>query len=238
MFDARRRLFYLVDWLAPDFGATGQYALIFAAEQARAGRDVCLIGLTSGPQSQSSEAFDGGGRLTVLRLHAKPRGGEGYLSRMLWALWSNLRIALHAWRGVGADEAEVIFTGSPPFMLYFALVLKAVRNVALTYRITDFYPEVVIAAAGRKSVLAGWIERLTWAARRKVERFQVLGEDQRRILLAGGIAAEKIEAYPRPITGGVHERPETPPPPARPRRAAHPALFGQLRRRPRRRDGP
>ena len=50
-----KQLFYLADWLPPDFGAVGQYATLFAREIAESGsHHVCLIGLTSG-QSRKEE---------------------------------------------------------------------------------------------------------------------------------------------------------------------------------------
>jgi hypothetical protein len=76
-------------------------------------------------------------------------------------------------------------------VLLFIFVVKIARNTRLVYRITDFYPEVLIAELGR-----GWwllaIERLTWFLRRKVDAFEVLGDDQRAILIAGGIAPGRI----------------------------------------------
>jgi len=59
---------YLADWLPPEFGAVGQYALIFATEMAEAGRRVRLIGLTSGAASVTSRTFASGGELVVSRL--------------------------------------------------------------------------------------------------------------------------------------------------------------------------
>ena len=36
------------------------------------------------------------------------------------------------------------------------------------------------------------LERLTWLLRRRVDGFEVLGEDQRLMLIAGGIAPDRI----------------------------------------------
>jgi hypothetical protein len=47
-----------------------------------------------------------------------------------------------------------------------------IRNARLVYRITDFYPEVLIAELGRRQWLVA-IERLTWLLRRKVDAFEV-----------------------------------------------------------------
>src|SRR6266404_9484376 len=62
--DQRERLLYLCDWLPPDYGAVGQYSLLFARELAAEGRDVVLAGLSS--------------RATLLGLlaPARSRGGE------------------------------------------------------------------------------------------------------------------------------------------------------------------
>ena len=65
-------------------------------------------------------------------------------------------------------------------MLLFLVVAKIIRNTRLVYRITDFYPEVLIAELGRRPWLLA-IERLTWFLRRRVDGFEVLGEDQRAI---------------------------------------------------------
>ena len=40
-------LVYICDWLPPDFGAVGQYSLMFATQLAEQGQHVALIGLSS-----------------------------------------------------------------------------------------------------------------------------------------------------------------------------------------------
>ena len=42
-----KRLVYICDWLPPDFGAVGQYAVMFARQWAREGWAVTLVGLSS-----------------------------------------------------------------------------------------------------------------------------------------------------------------------------------------------
>ena len=106
---------------------------------------------------------------------------------------ANCRLVIPLLFGRVGRFDEVVFTGSPPFMLYFASALKRFRGIRLTYRITDFYPEVVAATMRRKSWVLSMVGRLTWALRRRVDRFEVLGEDQRRILQAGGIDADRIQ---------------------------------------------
>ncbi len=205
--EVARPLIYLADWLPPQIGATGQYALIFATEKASAGRAVRLIGLTTGAASQTETAFEGGGHLAVVRLHARARRSEGYAARIAWSLASGARIALAALPHCGGGE--VLFTGSPPFMLYFAVALKALKRARLTYRITDFYPEVVIAARDRPSLLLSAIAWLTWRLRGWVDRFEVLGEDQRQILLDHGVppAAITLVRDGSPVAFSGHETP-------------------------------
>ena len=53
-------LFYVVDWLPPDFGAVGQYGLIFARELAESGRRVYLLGLTTGTSAVEHQVYPGG----------------------------------------------------------------------------------------------------------------------------------------------------------------------------------
>ena len=43
----KKRLVYICDWLPPDFGAVGQYAMLSAREWATSGWAVTLVGLTS-----------------------------------------------------------------------------------------------------------------------------------------------------------------------------------------------
>src|SRR5262245_42449972 len=65
----RKRLVYICDWLPPDFGAVGQYAVLFAHEWAREGWDVTLVGLTSGQaRRQPAEPIEAGS-LQVRRVH-------------------------------------------------------------------------------------------------------------------------------------------------------------------------
>ena len=185
-------LYYLVDWLPPEFGAVGQYAAIFAREYAECGRQVTLLGLTSGAPTRSFEEFPAGGSLEILKVHSPPFDKSGNAKRLIWAAQNNFRRIRTTLASKASRRADVIFTGSPPFMLFFAILLKPLRRARLIYRITDFYPEVVIAALGKRPLLMRMLERITWALRKQVDLFQALGEDQRRLLIEGGISADRI----------------------------------------------
>lgn len=113
-----------------------------------------------------------------------------------------------------STKADILFTGAPPFFLYFALALKVLRRARLIYRITDFYPEAIIAHLGRRPPPLWLLEKLTWLLRRRVDLFEALGEDQRAILLRGGIAADRIivKRYTAPVDITGDEQPASPPP--------------------------
>jgi hypothetical protein len=207
-------LFYVVDWLPPEFGAVGQYAMVFAREMAKAGRQVTLVGLTSGPSRAEVERFASGGILEIARVAISTYDKTKYASRLLWLLKANLHLMATVLRDGRSRGGEILFTGAPPFMLFFAVLAKYIRGAGLIYRITDFYPEVISAELGRKSLPLAIFERITWAMRRRVDLFQALGEDQRKLLIAGGISPKRIilkrDISPIPITG--RERPMSPPP--------------------------
>jgi hypothetical protein len=195
----------VVDWLPPDFGAVGQYALMQSRQKAAKGREVYLIGLTHSQSSSEIARFSNCGLLTIHRLHAKPYEKTKLLQRLIWTFSTNARLLWAVFRQPNSRGAEILFTGAPPFMLYFAIALKYLRGARLIYRITDFYPEAIIAHWGRRSPLLALVECVTWFLRKKVDVFEVLGEDQRALLLRGGIPQDRIvinrDTAPVPITG-------------------------------------
>jgi hypothetical protein len=184
----RGRLLVLVDWLPPDFGAVGQYALLEARRDAEAGREVTLVGLSSTRAATTSEAV-GKGRLTVVRLTARAYDRTRPLRRALWTAVTNCRLALCALH----PSDEIRFSGSPPLLASWLVPLNFLLRHRLVYRITDFHPECSIAARGRSSpgldLLLGWTRFL----RRRVDRVEVLGEDARRRLAESGVRPERIE---------------------------------------------
>src|SRR5262249_3923121 len=166
-----------VDWLPPDFGAVGQYGAIFARDLAVLGRDVRLIGLTTGDTSTIREELPNGKLFEVTRIQSSNYVKSRFIQRLLWTFQTNIRIVYELIRESRSSKAEVVFTGAPPFMLFFILIVKLIRRTRFVYRITDFYPEVLIAELGRRPWLLA-IERITWFLLRRVDAFEVLGDDQ------------------------------------------------------------
>ncbi len=196
------RLVYLCDWLPPDFGAVGQYSLLFARERAASGEDVVLVGLSSGASSTPEVTVEtpGEGRLRIVRLRAPTYDRANLRTRAFWTARTNLGLLWAARRELRAAD-EILFTGSPPFLLHFVVPANLLLRKRLVYRITDFHPECLMAEIADPSetaeprpvpaVLRAFY-RWTVVLRRRVERFEVLGEDQRQRLHEIAIPDERI----------------------------------------------
>jgi len=181
----------IADWLPPDFGAVGQYMQMRARSLAERGHDVTLVGLSSTGGSLKREAV-GAGSLTEVRLAAKPVPRGSLAGRLLWTIRTDLRLLFAALRSLRAADG-IIFTGSPPFLVHLLTPLKPLWKGRLIYRITDFYPECLIAAQdGPPSRVLGLLLALTNFWRRRIDGFEVLGEDQLRRLRTTGVAEERI----------------------------------------------
>jgi hypothetical protein len=205
------RLTYLCDWLPPDFGAVGQYSLGFARQRAEAGEDVVLGGLSSVADSIEEERFESGGRLRVVRVRTPTYDRSALGARALWTARTNLRLVRRLLPHLRRSD-EILFTGSPPFLLHLMAPLNVFLRKRLVYRITDFHPECLIAElaeSGRRSFALTAFRGLTLALRRRIDEFEVLGEDQRRRLEEIGIAAERIRLKRDPSPVSIP--PDTPP---------------------------
>ena len=186
-----RHVVIIADWLPPDFGAVGQYMQMRARHLAESGHAVTLVGLSSKAASTVREQ-PGGGSLTEIRRQTTPVPRGSLLVRLLWTIWTNLRLV---WAALGPMRAAdgILFTGSPPFLIHLLVPLRFLWRGRLVYRITDFHPECLIAAQDRPSRALVALQGLTNQWRRRVDRFEVLGEDQMRRLRDGtGIPAQRI----------------------------------------------
>lgn len=180
----------LADWLPPDFGAVGQYMQLRARLLAQSGHHVTLIGLASQKASILNEAV-GRGRLVEIRLRARPVPRSSLLARLTWTLSTNLRLLAVAFRHM-RTASNILFTGSPPFLIHFLAPLKPFLKGRLIYRITDFHPECLIAALERAPPSLNLLQGITNFWRRRIGAFEVLGKDQWRRLRDLGIPDERI----------------------------------------------
>jgi len=201
------RIVYICDWLPPDYGAVGQYSALFARELAAEGNHVVLVGLSSRADSDVDETV-GDGRLRQVRLRARAYAKTAFWRRLLWTAITNTRIVWRA-RQVLRDADVILFTGSPPYLLHWLAPLNVLLRKRLVYRITDFHPECLIAQQGRAGPLLDLVYRLTVFWRRRVHAFEVLGFDQRDLLLALGIPDGRIRLKrdPSPVEIRGSERP-------------------------------
>jgi hypothetical protein len=184
------KLVYIVDWLPPDYGAIGQYALKESEERAAAGEHVVLVGLTTGAPRTDTKAV-GSGRLTTKRLHSEPVDRANFRRRALWTLKTNLRLISQAAMHLATAD-EVLFTASPPFLEHLLVPLSRLTRRRVVFRIADLHPECLM---NELASIPGWLRVFhgaTRALRRNADRVEVLGEDQKRILVAQGVTPERI----------------------------------------------
>jgi hypothetical protein len=212
--DRRHRLLYICDWLPPDFGAVGQYSEIFARQLAQSGRDVVLGGLSSQGDSETREDFFEGS-LTKIKLHAQRYDKGKFTRRLSWTIRTNTRLLVSLRRYMRWTD-EILFTGSPPLFLHWIAPANVLLRKKLIYRITDFHPECAIAERGSPSLLLNILYRATLFWRRRVEEFEVLGNDQMGRLVEIGISPARIrlKADPSPVSITTNTAPLPRPPEA------------------------
>jgi glycosyltransferase involved in cell wall biosynthesis len=205
------RILMLCDWLPPEFGAVGQYAVGFAGELASAGHAVTLVGLSSTEASEVGTA-EGEGRLVVRRILQPLEGRRDFVTRTFWMARANLAL-LWGSRSEFRTADEVRFTGSPAYMLHFVMPVATAFRLRTRYRITDFHPEWLIATLGHTPWWLRPLAALTRFWRRRVDVIEVLGEDQRRRLAESGVDPARIELRrdPSPIRIVPGIRAATPP---------------------------
>ncbi len=184
------KLVYIVDWLPPDYGAIGQYALKEAEERAARGDDVVLLGLTSGATSRQSRDT-GAGRLTVVRLNSAAVDRISFKRRAIWTLRTNLRLVASAAQDLLTAD-EILFTASPPFLEHLLVPLSPLLRGRLVFRIADLHPECMIAELPSAPSWLLRFQDLTRLLRRAPDQIEVLGEDQKRRLVAEGVPSQRI----------------------------------------------
>lgn len=202
----------LCDWLPPDFGAVGQYALSTARQLAASGRKVTLVGFASEDPGDEADGV-GKGALTVRRVHRPSYDKSAWLRRASWTLRANLALIRASWRELRACD-EIRFTGSPPYLLHFVMPVAFLLGKRTRYRITDFHPECLIAEVGREPLWLKAIKTVTTFWRRRVDLIEVLGMDQHRRIAESGVPDERIVLIrdPSPVAFVPSTHPASPPP--------------------------
>src|SRR5207253_359083 len=118
-----------------------------------------VIGLSSFGACEEQRRI-GTGLIRIVSLKRDRYGKESWLKRLVWSCGTNVLLIRCAWPFL--RKADVIrFTGSPPFLLHFVAAANLFLRKRLVYRITDFYPECIIAALERPSVALELFRRFT-----------------------------------------------------------------------------
>src|SRR6476661_11204989 len=104
------RFVYICDWLPPDFGAVGQYAVMFAQQWAREGWAVTLVGLSSKESRREDVGRMGTGSLEIIRIHRPAYKKQKFVARLIWTVMSNIRL-LHGALSAMSRADVILFTG-------------------------------------------------------------------------------------------------------------------------------
>jgi glycosyltransferase involved in cell wall biosynthesis len=194
-----KKILILCDWLPPDFGAVGQYAVGFAKDLAEQGHQVSLTGFSSLASSQKKES-SGVGTVLTRRIYRSQYDRGNFIKRGLWTLGANIALLFAARREFFAAD-EIRFTGSPPYLIHFVMPLAVLFRKKTRYRITDFHPECLMATYDKVPLWMKLLHRVTRFWRRRVSVIEVLGEDQKRHILAAGISDVRVELLrdPSPV---------------------------------------
>ncbi len=184
------KLVYIVDWLPPEFGAIGQYALKESETRAREGADVVLVGLTTGP-SRVDRTSVGAGSLTIRRLSSREVDRVDLKRRALWTARTNLTLVGHALRDIVTAD-EILFTASPPFLEHLIVPLGPLLRGRVVFRIADVHPECMMRELDRPPAALRAFQRVSVLMRRWADVVEVLGDDQRRLLESQGVDPKRI----------------------------------------------
>ena len=107
-----------------------------------------LAGLSSTADSVEEETV-GSGRLCASSACTPPSTtGRTSAGAPCGPLRTNLSLVWRLRREIAAAD-ELLFTGSPPFLIHFLVPANLLFRRRLTYRITDFHPECLMAELGR-----------------------------------------------------------------------------------------
>jgi glycosyltransferase involved in cell wall biosynthesis len=196
---AGQKIALLCDWLPPEFGAVGQYTLQRGEQLARDGHFVTVIGFARAEIPEENQRF-GSGHLRVIRVNRAGYDKTKLVKRALWTLGANFSL-LRAAKSAIKSADEIIFTGSPPYLLHFIAPLHIFRRAKLVYRITDFHPECLMAEYERVPLWLKMVYHATLFWRKCIGTFEALGEDQKARLRDIGVpeARMRLVRDPAPI---------------------------------------
>jgi hypothetical protein len=104
-------LVYNCDWLPPDFGAVGQYAMLEARAWAKRGVAVTMVCLTGGASSRELAERVGEGSVQIVRVAR--RKYQRFVDRLIWTVASNLALLRAAFSAIGGPHGQTVIEGRP-----------------------------------------------------------------------------------------------------------------------------
>jgi hypothetical protein len=206
-----QRIVLICDWLPPDFGAVGQYSLQRAEQLAAAGHHITLVGFSSIQGGTSTKSI-GTGTLKIICIKRNSYKKTSLFKRAFWTLGANIALLWAASKPIKISN-EVIFTGSPPYLLHFIAPVNLLWKKRIVYRITDFHPECLMAEYQKPPF---WLKLIYWQTlfwRRRVPMFEAIGEDQRHRLSQMNIGNDQVRLVrdPAPIAFSLGLMPKAKP---------------------------
>ena len=229
-----KRLVYICDWLPPDFGAVGQYAVLFARQWASEGWAVTLVGLTSGPSSRQAAEPVGDGSLEVIRIHRRTYKKQKFVARLVWTVVSNVLLLGAAFQRHAAGGCGSLYR-QPAADAAFHRATQSLAQEAAHLSHHGFpsgMPHRRARTQRTDSSLAASVSRSSGDV--VLMRSKCWALDQARRLAESGIAEERIRLKrdPSPVAFAPGLVPLPLPDELRGGCRGHP-LLGQLGRRPR-----
>ena len=194
----RPRLLLITQWFDPEPTFKG---LLFARELVRRGFDVEVVtGFPNYPGGKlypgyrmrwlQREQIDG---VLVTRIPLYPSHDHSAIGRALNYL--SFAASVIAYGLLGARKPDVIYAYHPPLTTGLAAAaVRFFRRVPLVYDIQDMWPDTLRATGMLRSDrllrFLGWLCNVVYRA---TDRIVVLSEGFRRLLIARGVPAGKIE---------------------------------------------
>jgi len=201
------RVLYISQYFPPEMGAPAGRVWGFSRLWAQRGREVTVLtafphhptGVVPRRYQRKRLARERADGVSVVRTWIYPAANRGvakrilsYLSFMVSAIFTGVFVV---------RPHDVIVASSPQFFVGVAgWVLSALGRGKFVFEIRDLWPDSVVAvgAIKREGIIRP-LKRLEYFLYRRADHLVVVTESTKRVLVEGGICAEKISV----VTNGV-----------------------------------
>lgn len=178
----------------PDVEATGQYLTELCEDLAEefdvhvvCGRPMRTLDADA-PTGYGTSVHRG---VTIHRLRHTQFNKASFLGRLTNMVTFQTAALWRTWR-VPRPDVTVVET-DPPLLCLLGRMVQRVRGGRLVCYLQDIYPDVAVALGKlRPGRLTRTLRRLFFAAYRRADAVVVLSRDMRELILAGGVAADRV----------------------------------------------